>query len=670
MKKHIGYKKLLLPAAVLAMTVSLMLLACSCGLIPDDLGKPATPTPTLAPATVKPSVTPTPEPTPTPLPQVMAEFYDRGTRLDDTGLLAAGTVLKNISYDISNDEENLYEFLGWDANGDGIPEEFPYTLNENTTFTAVLKITPVIYKYEIYDRGTLKVSKECRYGDYIEYPDAGSSIEGDNVFLFIGWSYNGKYDGMTVQRVTENLKIEAVYADSQVLKLYYGGGIYAKYVEEGSLLPDLSEWGVTPDEGYSIVWYTDKALTKQVSSSTMIKGNLTLYGRQERTGAGAGYRIETKDQFRQLMDQVFLSRTTSLNVLITYDYGTLNDLTKFISNNCISIFGYEISMSSKDGDNIQIKLKYPPLATVKSSQVFYTQIPSANTTLEKSGRSADFDSFAVDKIKKTLTVNNSEALFYALENGMRPIIDPKANDLAALYATMKSALRTYVSDDMTEIEKAFAIYQYVILSTVYDNELTEKVKRGENVEGYRGFMLEGVFMDHLAVCDGFSKAFACLCRIEGIECVRVVGTKIETGLSHAWNKVKLEGKWYVVDTTSGGTIVKDTEIMTLKYFLLTDAENEKLNKPEKGSHEDLKCNTVYDIHSELGCKVSSPEAAAVLLKRFIEAAPAGRSTFEIKLGYSIESDRKAVQDILDLMDINVKISYAGTGGTYCFIYEK
>ncbi len=655
------YKFVVLTMIALAVLLTAIFL-CACG---DDsqksggqnAGKPT------AVATERPAETQTPS------GPVVAEFYDRGEKLGDTGELEAGTLLNPVPYNISDDAENMYEFLGWDANGDGVAEEFPYTLNQNTRFEAILNITPIVYHYDIYVQGGLMKSADGHFGDVIEYPEVSSSIDGDNVYIFLGWSFNGNFDGTIRNNLTENLKIVAVFADSQVLKLKYGGGLYAKYLEQGELIPDLSEWGITPDAGYAIVWYTDAALTKKYTSSTMPAGNLTLYGRQEAAG-NAGYRADTKDQLTQVMNSVFLSRTANVKVLVTYDYGTLNDLTKYISDNCIELFGYSLEVSTKDGDNINFTVSYPPHATVKSSKVLYTQIASLNTTLQKSSRAANYDNFAVNKITKTCVVNNSEALYYVLEQGMRPVIDANATSVRDLYETMKNVLRTYVSDDMSDAEKALAIYEYIILATTYDGELLEKVKNNVNSDGNRSFCLEGVFFDNLAVCDGMSKAYTALCRMEGIECVRVTGKKVDGGTAHAWNKVKLGGAWCVVDVTSGGVIVGNEEIMSLKYFMMTDAENEKINKPYAGSYTDIKCTQKYDIFQTLGYKVDSVDAAAVYLGAFVDAAPAGTSSFELELGYSVSSDADAVKDILDKLNRDISISYVGTNGVYCFVYTK
>ena len=48
-------------------------------------------------------------------------------------------------------------------------------------------------------------------------------------------------------------------------------------------------------------------------------------------------------------------------------------------------------------------------------------------------------------------------------------------------------------------------------------------------------------------CDAYSQIAQAVCDYAGIECKYVTG-RVETGY-HAWNKVKIEGKWYYVDFT-------------------------------------------------------------------------------------------------------------------------
>ncbi len=57
---------------------------------------------------------------------------------------------------------------------------------------------------------------------------------------------------------------------------------------------------------------------------------------------------------------------------------------------------------------------------------------------------------------------------------------------------------------------------------------------------------DGPIMHGLALCEGYSKAFAYLCQAVGIECFCVAGY---AGEGHMWNMLKLDGEWYNMDVT-------------------------------------------------------------------------------------------------------------------------
>ena len=80
----------------------------------------------------------------------------------------------------------------------------------------------------------------------------------------------------------------------------------------------------------------------------------------------------------------------------------------------------------------------------------------------------------------------------------------------------------------------------------------------------------GVFDHKIAVCEGFAKAFLIMARLENIPTIYV------TGNGHAWNKVYVNGNWFVLDATHGNTLVSSfidsKEILTYKNFLITDQQ--------------------------------------------------------------------------------------------------
>lgn len=189
-------------------------------------------------------------------------------------------------------------------------------------------------------------------------------------------------------------------------------------------------------------------------------------------------------------------------------------------------------------------------------------------------RSADFEDFAITKKNAgTMAVYNSESLWWALEHNYLPVFPAKNTKAEAFYEEAKSILRTIVNDDMTEYEKALAIFEYLVDMVSYDYDALDAAGSdgGPNNVCY---FLEGVFEYKRAVCDGKSKAFVLLCRMEGIECVRDWGESYIAGQAgHAWNYIKIDGVWYMVDTTAGDAGINfldlnvRAEVVDYSFFL-------------------------------------------------------------------------------------------------------
>ncbi len=187
--------------------------------------------------------------------------------------------------------------------------------------------------------------------------------------------------------------------------------------------------------------------------------------------------------------------------------------------------------------------------------------------------------FAIDT-KTPVTVETSDQLYYVTQLGYCPV--PRAGSVAEkLYNYARRTLRYIITDDMTDVEKLHAIYDWIVWRVTYDDEVLAYTDIARSVQ-FESYYLESVFTDTSAygVCDAMSKAFVLLCGIEGFECLRVAGVAgsgSDKG-GHAWNKVKLDGEWYVVDCTWGDAKLSlrtdgiYKESASHLYFLVSDAE--------------------------------------------------------------------------------------------------
>lgn len=228
--------------------------------------------------------------------------------------------------------------------------------------------------------------------------------------------------------------------------------------------------------------------------------------------------------------------------------------------------------------------KHEPYPTQTTQTVDTVQdhgiLPHINFNPEKN-RPTDY-AFPVDSIADTMYVTTSDQLMFALENGCRPIPVP---DSAAetVYGIARDILRQICTDDMTDLQKAHAVYDWIMWNTTYDSA------SDENVHSAR-YYAEGVFGDGKtvignmvyypnAVCDGICKAYAIMCNIEGIPCYTVTGDAYSGGSydGHAWNKVYVDDKWYFVDATWGDFTYADStstahDTGSHTYLFLTDEQ--------------------------------------------------------------------------------------------------
>ncbi len=235
----------------------------------------------------------------------------------------------------------------------------------------------------------------------------------------------------------------------------------------------------------------------------------------------------------------------------------------------------------------------------------YSQLTSVMHTFS-SDRADDYEGFFINRVENAVNVSDTDQLLYAVLNGYRPV--PMAGTSAErIYEKAKEVLRANVDDGMTDVEKAHAIFDWIVVNVAYDHDLLElATELGEaftDAKEYNGFALEGVFDDKRAVCDGMSKAFALLCNMEGIECVQVVGQR-NNGEGHAWNKFRIDGEWFVADPTSGGLQISITagpngEALAHRYFMMTDEELLLINTPDEGKdgHADKIADTDYNIYA-------------------------------------------------------------------------
>lgn len=137
-------------------------------------------------------------------------------------------------------------------------------------------------------------------------------------------------------------------------------------------------------------------------------------------------------------------------------------------------------------------------------------------------------------------------------------------------ALADDAVAAAVDDGMTDTEKVAALNSWIVDTMEYDYAalaaLESTLGRLVLEDTGRYSDARGGLIDKLVICGGYADTFNLLARKAGLESVYVSGVIAESGSSHAWNHVKVDGEWKAIDTTwnDGGD---ETE-----YFLINESD--------------------------------------------------------------------------------------------------
>lgn len=255
---------------------------------------------------------------------------------------------------------------------------------------------------------------------------------------------------------------------------------------------------------------------------------------------------------------------------------------------------------NKNGEYDADKNKLATVTLMEKNE-YYTQIGDVFSTYQ-SKRSSTFNDFAINKVDRTYECETTDQLFYVLSHGYRPLpVSGSAADRA--YRQFKNIMREICDDDMTDLQKVEAIYDWLIINVCYDYAVAyPTTPLAKPSSQYKAFFIEGV-LEGAAVCDGLSKAYSVMCAIEGIDCVRVTGKlkgASESDAGHAWNKVQLMGDWYLSDSTWGNKAVssdsRDYEYVSYEYFLFSDAMREYGDNYESNEYKFYIADGEYDYY--------------------------------------------------------------------------
>ena len=147
----------------------------------------------------------------------------------------------------------------------------------------------------------------------------------------------------------------------------------------------------------------------------------------------------------------------------------------------------------------------------------------------------------------------------------------KKTEMAGKLDAAVQKFKSTVPKDVSDYELEKHIHDYVCDACEYnkavaaasgEEESERLMKKNPTVSNAYGVLVDGD-----AVCAGYAHAFDLLCDAVGLESAFITGRG--EGERHAWNAFKLEGDWYMLDTTWDD---KEDHLLRYQYFNLTSKE--------------------------------------------------------------------------------------------------
>ncbi|CAH1248979.1 KY [Branchiostoma lanceolatum] len=158
-------------------------------------------------------------------------------------------------------------------------------------------------------------------------------------------------------------------------------------------------------------------------------------------------------------------------------------------------------------------------------------------------------------------------------------LDERAVQAPEGHATIKNLVLYLIETAKTPLEKARVLFRWVTSHVQYD--VVALVTGGP-----KEVRPDGVFRKRMSVCQGYADLYKEMCRFAEVNCVTVsgrskggsyqVGDKFGPNSDHAWNAVKIDGKWHLLDCTwaaGNSDLQKRTfEFEYNEHYFFTDPE--------------------------------------------------------------------------------------------------
>ena len=148
-------------------------------------------------------------------------------------------------------------------------------------------------------------------------------------------------------------------------------------------------------------------------------------------------------------------------------------------------------------------------------------------------------------------MNRSDGMFYVGIYDKFADVSARNSVTESLFSNIDAWLAECITSDMSDYQKEAAIYRCVCDKLTYDRNTYDQ-------------SLYSAAIEQESVCYGYAALFSVMCNAAGIDCLSVYSP------AHVWNAVKIDGTWYLVDTTWGDAINGAVDYLNRGTIVLDD----------------------------------------------------------------------------------------------------
>ena len=174
-------------------------------------------------------------------------------------------------------------------------------------------------------------------------------------------------------------------------------------------------------------------------------------------------------------------------------------------------------------------------------------------------------------------------------------VDARVKQYPKKYASAEALAMQIQKDFSSDAEKVRALYTWLATNITYDMhefingerlirfQYRNQQELQEKQNAIREYAINSTLSDNKAVCEGFAQTFKKVCELMGIRCLFIdgyskvnvndIGKNPSIG-DHAWNAVKIDNTWKLIDVTwasgsANGTVWRQN---FSDYYFFTDPD--------------------------------------------------------------------------------------------------